>query len=175
MGLLAEGAGRLEAGEGEEPERRGEPNHAERGAGRQLQPVGVDRLPMRAAAAGQLRHDDTHQHDDRPSRFGALGRIAPRDVAGYASAQMAGGLAGAVSARAIVPARTAGAIGGAVTHPSVPTAAALALEGGMTAALNALIFGFVSSERRARWAPLAVMSPSSWRSSGSARPGPARA
>jgi glycerol uptake facilitator-like aquaporin len=44
-----------------------------------------------------------------------------------------------------------------VTHPSVSTAAAVALEAGMTAALLALIFALVSSEGRARWTPLAIV------------------
>ena len=89
--------------------------------------------------------------------FWGLGRLSPRDVAGYVSAQLAGGLAGALGGRAILPARTTDTIGGAVTHPSVSTAAAVALEEGMTAALVALIFAFVSSERRARWTPLAIV------------------
>jgi glycerol uptake facilitator-like aquaporin len=73
------------------------------------------------------------------------------------SAQLLGGLAGALAGRAILPAHTTEAIGGAVTHPSVSTAAAVALEAGMTTALLALIFAFVSSERRARWTPLAIV------------------
>lgn len=44
-----------------------------------------------------------------------------------------------------------------MTHPSVSTGAAIALEAGMTAALLALIFAFVSSERRAPWTPLAIV------------------
>jgi aquaporin Z len=88
--------------------------------------------------------------------FWTLGRVPARDVAGYVSAQLAGGYAGALAAFAILPAHAADSIGGAVTHPSVPVAAALALEAGMTAALLLVIFGFVSSERRARWTPLAV-------------------
>jgi aquaporin Z len=89
--------------------------------------------------------------------FWGLGRLSPRDVAGYVSAQLVGGFVGALVGRAIIPAHTAAAIGGAVTHPSVSTAAAIALEAGMTAALLALIFAFVSSERRARWTPLAIV------------------
>ena len=89
--------------------------------------------------------------------FWGLGRLSPRDVAGYVSAQLAGGFAGALAGRAIIPAHTAESIGGAVTHPSVSTAAACALEAGMTAALIALIFAFVSSERRAPWTPLAIV------------------
>jgi len=89
--------------------------------------------------------------------FWGLGRLSPRDVAGYVSAQLAGGFAGALAGRAIIPAHTAESIGGAVTHPSVSTAAAIALEAGMTAALLALIFAFVSSERRAPWTPLAIV------------------
>jgi len=82
--------------------------------------------------------------------FWGLGRLSRRDVVGYVSAQLAGGFAGALAGRAILPAQTTNSIGGAVTHPSVSTAAAILLEGGMTAALIALIFAFVSSERRAR-------------------------
>jgi aquaporin Z len=89
--------------------------------------------------------------------FWGLGRLSPRDVAGYASAELAGGFAGALAGRAMIPAHTAQAIGGAVTHPSVPTAAAIAIEAGMTAALLALMFAFVSSERRARWTPVAIV------------------
>jgi aquaporin Z len=89
--------------------------------------------------------------------FWSLGRLAPRDVAGYVSAQLAGGFAGALAGRALLPAHTTQAIGGAVTHPSVSAGAALALEAGMTATLLALVFAFVSSERRARWTPLAIV------------------
>jgi aquaporin Z len=89
--------------------------------------------------------------------FWGLGRLSPRDVAGYVSAQLAGGFAGALAGRAILPAHTTDSIGGAVTHPSVSTAAAIALEAAMTAALLTLVFAFVSSERRARWTPLAIV------------------
>jgi aquaporin Z len=89
--------------------------------------------------------------------FWSLGRLSSRDVAGYVSAQLVGGFVGALVGRAIIPAHTAEAIGGAVTHPSVSTGAALALEAGMTAALLALVFAFVSSERRAPWTPLAIV------------------
>jgi aquaporin Z len=89
--------------------------------------------------------------------FWGLGRLSPRAAAGYVSAQLAGGFAGALAGRALLPARASEAIGGAVTHPSVSAAAAIALEAGMTAALLALIFAFVFSERRARWTPLAIV------------------
>jgi aquaporin Z len=89
--------------------------------------------------------------------FWGLGRLSPRDVAGYVSAQLAGGFAGALAGRELLPAHTTESIGGAVTHPSVSSAAAIALEAGMTATLLALIFAFVSSERRARWTPLAIV------------------
>ena len=89
--------------------------------------------------------------------FWTLGRVSARDVAGYVSAQLAGGYAGAWSALALLPAHAARAIGGAVTHPSVSVAVALAIEAGMTACLLALIFAFVSNARRARWTPLAIV------------------
>lgn len=91
--------------------------------------------------------------------FWGLGRLSPLDAAGYVSAQLVGGLAGALAGRALIPAPTAASIGGAVTHPSVSSAAALALEGGLTAALITLIFTFVSSERLAAWTPLAIAPP----------------
>lgn len=72
-------------------------------------------------------------------------------------AQLAGGLAGALAARLVLPDSVTRSVGGAVTHPAVSTAAAVWLEAAMTALLLALIFGFVSSERLARWTPLAVV------------------
>ncbi len=48
-------------------------------------------------------------------------------------------------------------IGGAVTHPEVSTAAAAALEAGMTAVLLGVIFAFTSAQRLARWTPLAIV------------------
>src|SRR5215217_1190106 len=89
--------------------------------------------------------------------FWGLGRLSPKDFAGYVSAQLAGGFAGALTGRAILPAHISVSIDGAVTHPSVSAAAAIALEAGMTAALLVLIFAFVSSERRAPWTPLAIV------------------
>jgi len=89
--------------------------------------------------------------------FWGLGRLAPRDVAGYVSAQLAGGFAGALAGRAILPAHTTESIGGGVTHPSVSTGAAIVLEAAMTATLLSLVFAFASSERRARWTPLAIV------------------
>jgi aquaporin Z len=89
--------------------------------------------------------------------FWALGRVSSHDLAGYVGAQLAGGLAGALVARLVLPEPVAHSIGGAVTHPAaVSTTAAVALEGAMTALLLAVIFGFVSRERLARRTPLAV-------------------
>ena len=89
--------------------------------------------------------------------FFALGRVSRHDLAGYVAAQLAGGLAGAIAARLLLPEDVLGSIGGAVTHPSVPDAAAAALEAGMTALLLAVVLAFVSSERLARWTPLALV------------------
>jgi aquaporin Z len=88
--------------------------------------------------------------------FWALGWVGRHDLVGYVAAQLAGGLAGALAARALVPSRAIESIGGAVTHPTVPTAAAIALEAGMTAVLLAVVLAFVSKERLARWTPLAI-------------------
>jgi aquaporin Z len=89
--------------------------------------------------------------------FWAVGRLSPSDVAGYVSAQLAGGFAGAMAGRAILPAHTTDSIGGAVTHPAVSIAVAIALEAGMTAALVALVFAFVFSARRAPLTPIAIV------------------
>jgi aquaporin Z len=89
--------------------------------------------------------------------FFALGRVSRHDLAGYVAAQLAGGLSGAIVARLLLPEAVLGSIGGAVTHPSVPDATAVALEAGMTALLLVVVLGFVSSERLARWTPLALV------------------
>jgi aquaporin Z len=89
--------------------------------------------------------------------FWALGRVSRHDLFGYVAAQLAGGLAGAFAARLALPESVTDSIGGSVTHPEVPTAAAIALEAGMTALLFTVILTFVSSERLARWTPLAVV------------------
>lgn len=89
--------------------------------------------------------------------FWALGHVSRHDLAGYVGAQLVGGLAGAIAARALLPADAVGSIGGAVTHPAVPTAIALSLEAAMTAALVAVIFAFTSSRRLARWTPAAIV------------------
>ena len=70
----------------------------------------------------------------------ALGRMTPRDVAGYVAAQAAGAAAGAWLAAALLPGAVIDAIGGAVTHPAVPAVAALGLEAAMTVALLAVVF-----------------------------------
>jgi aquaporin Z len=88
--------------------------------------------------------------------FWALGRVGRHDLVGYVAAQLIGGLAGALAARLLVPERALDSIGGAVTHPSVPAAAAFALEAGMTALLLAAVLAFLSSSRLARVTPLAL-------------------
>src|SRR3954468_7899824 len=67
--------------------------------------------------------------------FWALGRVSRHDLAGYLSAQLLGGVAGALAGRLLLPADVTSSIGGTVTHPEVSTAGALALEAGMTALL----------------------------------------
>jgi aquaporin Z len=90
--------------------------------------------------------------------FWALGWVSRHDLAGYVGAQLAGGLAGAVAARFLLPDSATESIGGAVTHPdAVSTPAAIALEAAMTALLLAVVLTFVSSRRLARWTPLALL------------------
>lgn len=88
--------------------------------------------------------------------FFVLGRVSPHDLAGYLAAQLGGGLAGALVAAAVLPTALTDSIGGAVTHTTVTTATAVALEAGMTALLVLVILRFLSNERLARWAPAAV-------------------
>jgi aquaporin Z len=89
--------------------------------------------------------------------FWAMGHVSRHDLLGYVAAQLAGGLVGALAARLVLPESVASSIGGAVTHPDAGAPAAIALEAGMTAVLLAVIFAFVSSERLARWTPLAIV------------------
>lgn len=89
--------------------------------------------------------------------FWVLGRVSRLDLAGYVVAQLAGGVAGAALGRLLVPAATAASIGGAVTHPAVSPAEAVALEAGMTGALLLVILAFVSNARLARRTPLAIV------------------
>jgi aquaporin Z len=88
--------------------------------------------------------------------FWALGRLSPRELAWYVTAQLAGGLAGAAIGRAVLPRAAWESIGGAVTHPGVPTAAAFALEAGMTSVLLVVIVGFAASDRLAPLTPVAI-------------------
>jgi aquaporin Z len=89
--------------------------------------------------------------------FWVLGGVCRHDLVGYVGAQLVGGLIGAYAARLMLPASVTASIGGAVTHPDLPIAAAVALEAGMTALLLAVVFLFVSVERLARWTPLALV------------------
>lgn len=83
------------------------------------------------------------------------GRTRTADVPVYVAAQLVGGLAGAAAGRALLPRAAWEPIGGAVTHPDVPVAAALALEAGMTALLLLVVLAFVSSAPRLT--PLALV------------------
>ena len=75
----------------------------------------------------------------------------------YIAAQLVGGLAGAAAGRALLPRAIWDSIGGTVTHPAVPAAAAFGLEAGMTALLIVVILTFSSSEWLARLTPLAIV------------------
>jgi aquaporin Z len=90
--------------------------------------------------------------------FWALGWVSRHDLAGYVVAQLTGGLAGALTARILLPESATESIGGAVTHPDAASkAGALVLEAAMTALLLAVVLVFVSSRRLARWTPLALV------------------
>jgi aquaporin Z len=85
------------------------------------------------------------------------GRLSTRDLTGYIAAQLVGGLAGAAAGRALLPRAAWQSIGGTVTHPGVPAAAAFVLEGAMTALLLVVTLTFSSNERLARLTPLAIV------------------
>jgi glycerol uptake facilitator-like aquaporin len=68
-----------------------------------------------------------------------------------------GGVAGAALGRLVLPAATAEAIAGAVTHPSLAAPESVAVELGMTGALLVLILAFVSDAHLARRTPLAIV------------------
>jgi aquaporin Z len=85
--------------------------------------------------------------------FGVVGRVSVREVVGYLVAQLAGALAGA-SAFRILWGSIALSVDGGVTHPTVETPIAIAVEAGMTALLLAMIFLFLSREQLMRWTPL---------------------
>jgi aquaporin Z len=95
--------------------------------------------------------------------------VRGRDVVGYVVAQLMGALVGSL-AFAWLWGGVARSVDGGVMHPSVPAAAALAIEAGMTAILMAMILLFVSSERLARRTPvmpIAVLALLIWKGSGS--------
>lgn len=79
------------------------------------------------------------------------------DLLGYVAAQLTGGLAGFGIAFLLWRGQLAAVhLGETVPGAGVPAAAALGLEGAMTAALVGLIFCFVSRPETARWTPVAT-------------------
>lgn len=129
------------------------------GPGARFLALGVLVAPFVAAVALSPigRTSGAHLNPAVTLAFWVLGRLAPRDAIGYIAAQLAGGLAGAWAGRALLPEAVWESIGGAVTHPSVASAAAFALEAGMTALLLVPILTFGSSERLMRLTPLAIV------------------
>jgi aquaporin Z len=129
------------------------------GPGARFLMVGVLVAPFVAALAlspvGRL--SGAHLNPAVTLAFWVLGRLRGRDFLGYIAAQLVGGLAGAAAGRALLPPAAWQSIGGTVTHPDVPAAAAFALEAGMTALLLVVILTFTSSERLMRLTPLAIV------------------
>jgi aquaporin Z len=82
--------------------------------------------------------------------FWVVRMVSRRDLVGYVAAQLAGAAIGGLLFRWCWGG-VARSVGDGVTHPSVSTGAAIALEAGMTAVLMAMILVFVS---RARLMPL---------------------
>lgn len=83
--------------------------------------------------------------------------VHPHDLAGYLTAQLAGGLLGAAAVDALWG-QWAASVGNGVTAPGrgLSALAAAGIEAAMTAVLILVIFGFVSARATARWTPLAV-------------------
>jgi aquaporin Z len=129
------------------------------GPGARFLAVGVLVAPFVAVLATSPlgRASGAHLNPAVTLAFWVLGRLSPRDLTGYIAAQLVGGLAGAAAGRALLPRATWESIGGTVTHPGVPAAAAFALEAGMTALLLVVILTFSSSERLARLTPVAIV------------------
>jgi aquaporin Z len=129
------------------------------GPGARFLAVGILVAPFVAALALSPvgRASGAHLNPAVTLAFWVLGRLSPRDLAGYIAAQLAGGLAGAAAGRALIPGAAWESIGGTVTHPGVPAVAAFALEAGMTALLLVVILTFTSSVRLARLTPLAIV------------------
>jgi aquaporin Z len=129
------------------------------GPGARFLAVGILVAPFVAALALSPvgRASGAHLNPAVTLAFWVLGRLSPRDLAGYIAAQLAGGLAGAAAGRALIPGAAWESIGGTVTHPGVPAVAAFSLEAGMTALLLVVILTFTSSVRLARLTPLAIV------------------
>jgi aquaporin Z len=129
------------------------------GPGARFLALGLLVAPFVAAlAASPLgRLSGAHFNPAVTLAFWADGRTRARDVPGYVIAQLVGGLAGAAAGRAVLPRSAWEPIRGAVTHPEVPVAAALALEAAMTACLLLVVLVFVSSERLTHLTPLALV------------------
>jgi aquaporin Z len=89
--------------------------------------------------------------------FWLRGRLAHRDLAGYAASQVLAALL-ATSLFVMLSGPRAAGIHDAVTMPgpAIGAAAAVAIEAGLTAALLVVLFAFLASPRMARWTPLAA-------------------
>jgi aquaporin Z len=129
------------------------------GPGARFLAVGVLVAPFVALLATSPlgRASGAHLNPAVTLAFWIGGRLSTRDLTGYIAAQLVGGLAGAAAGRALLPRAAWESIGGTVTHPGVPAAAAFVLEGAMTALLLVVILTFSSNERLARLTPLAIV------------------
>ena len=129
------------------------------GPGARFLAVGVLVAPFVAVLASSPlgRASGAHLNPAVTLAFWIGGRLSTRDLTGYIAAQLVGGLAGAAAGRALLPRAAWESIGGTVTHPGVPAAAAFVLEAGMTALLLVVIIAFTSSQRLARLTPLAIV------------------
>jgi aquaporin Z len=129
------------------------------GPGARFLAVGVLVAPFVALLATSPlgRASGAHLNPAVTLAFWIGGRLSTRDLTGYIAAQLVGGLAGAAAGRALLSRAAWESIGGTVTHPGVPAAAAFVLEAGMTALLVVVILAFSSSQRLARLTPLAIV------------------
>jgi aquaporin Z len=104
------------------------------------------------------RRSGAHLNPAVTFAFWLQGHVHRHDLGGYIASQCAGGLVGAAALRLVWAGRAASVhYGRTAPEPGLGVWSAVGIEALMTGILILTIFAFVSSERTARWTPLAVL------------------